>query len=133
MALVHYLWVALGGALGSVVRYWLSDVIARHWDGSFPWGTLVVNMTGSLVIGLAASLTLPDGRWLLPHGVRLFFLVGVLGGYTTFSSFSLQTLTLLQGGEWGRAAFNAIGSLAGCLLAVWIGYLLAVMLNARTS
>jgi fluoride exporter len=130
MTLLHYLWVALGGAIGSVARFWLSDLIARHGSDTFPWGTLLVNVSGSLLIGFIATLTAPDGRWLVPTGFRLFFLAGLLGGYTTFSSFSLQTLALLQGGEWWRAAANAIGSVLGCLAAVWLGHLLASTVSA---
>jgi fluoride exporter len=130
MALIHYLWIALGGAMGSVARFWLSGLIARHWGESFPWGTLLVNVSGSLLIGFVATLTAPDGRWLTATGFRLFFLAGLLGGYTTFSSFSLQTLALMQGGEWWRAAGNAVGSVLGCLAAVWIGHVLASIFNA---
>jgi fluoride exporter len=130
MSLIHYLWIALGGAIGSVARFWLSGLIARHWGEAFPWGTLLVNVSGSLLIGFVATLTAPDGRWLTATGFRLFFLAGLLGGYTTFSSFSLQTLALLQGGEWWRAAGNAVGSVLACLLAVWIGHVFGSTFSA---
>jgi fluoride exporter len=130
MALIHYLAVALGGALGSVARFWLSGLVVRLCGESFPWGTLLVNVSGSLLIGFVATLIAPDGRWLAPTGFRLFFLAGVLGGYTTFSTFSLQTLVLLQGGEWWRAAGNTVGSVLGCLAAVWLGHVLATACNA---
>jgi fluoride exporter len=129
MTCTSYLWVALGGAIGSVARFGLSGIIARHWGETFPWGTLLVNFSGSLLIGFVATLSAPDGRWLAPSGFRLFVLAGVLGGYTTFSSFSLQTLALLQGGEWWRAAGNAVGSVLGCLAAVWLGHVLASTVN----
>jgi fluoride exporter len=129
MTLLHYLWVALGGALGSIARFWLSDFFARHGSETFPWGTMLVNVSGSLLIGFVATLIAPDGRWLAPTGFRLFFLAGVLGGYTTFSTFSLQTLILLQAGEWWRAAGNVIGSVLGCLAAVWLGHMLATQIN----
>jgi fluoride exporter len=125
-----YLWVALGGAIGSVGRFWLSGLVARHWGETFPWGTILVNVSGSLVIGFLATLTAPDGRWLAPPGFRLFLLAGLLGGYTTFSSFSLQTLTLLQGGEWWRACANVLCSVLACLAAVWLGHLAALPFNA---
>ncbi len=125
-----YLWVAIGGALGSVARYWLSGIIAQRFGESFPWGTLVINVTGSLVIGLFAGLTGPDGRILVPPWFRYqFFMLGICGGYTTFSSFSLQTLNLVHNGEWWYAAANTGLSVFCCLLAVWLGHVLAGMLN----
>ena len=129
--MLAYLWIAIGGALGSVGRYWFSGVVARHFGESFPWGTLLVNVSGSLVIGFFATLTGPDGRWLVPAWFRQqFFMLGVCGGYTTFSSFSLQTLTLAQDGEWLYAGANVLFSRRACLLAVWLGHLLAAGLNA---
>ena len=129
--MVAYLWVAIGGALGSIGRYWFSGVIARHLGETFPWGTLLVNVSGSLVIGLFATLTGPDGRWLVPPWFRQqFFILGLCGGYTTFSSFSLQTLNLLEDGEWLYACGNILLSVVCCLLAVWLGHLLATSLNA---
>ena len=125
----NYFLVALGGALGSVSRFWLSGVTARHFGETFPWGTLIVNVTGSFAIGFFAALTAPDGRWFVSPGLRNFFMAGLLGGYTTFSSFSLQTLSLAENGEYGRAAGNAFGSMAGCLVAVWLGHVLAQTLN----
>jgi CrcB protein len=130
MTWASYFWVALGGALGSAARFGLSGLIARVWGETFPWGTLLVNVSGCFLIGFIATLTAPDGRWLVPTGLRLFFLTGVLGGYTTFSAFSLHTLSLLQGGEWWRALANAVGSVLGCLVAVWFGHVLASALNA---
>ena len=126
----NYLYVALGGALGSVARFWLSGVAARHFGETFPWGTLIVNVTGSFAIGFFAALTSPEGRWFVAPGLRNLFMAGVLGGYTTFSSFSLQTLNLAENGEYGRAAGNALVSMAGCLIAVWLGHALAQSLNS---
>ena len=129
--MLAYLWIAIGGALGSVGRYWFSGVVARHFGQSFPWGTLLVNVSGSLVIGFCATLTGPDGRWLVPGWFRQqFFMLGICGGYTTFSSFSLQTLTLAQEGEWLYAGANVLFSVTCCLLAVWLGHLLAAAMNA---
>ncbi len=125
----NYLFVALGGALGSVTRFWLSGAAARSFGETFPWGTLIVNVTGSFAIGFLATLTSPDGRWFVSPGLRNLFIVGLLGGYTTFSSFSLQTLNLAENGEYGRAAANALASMAGCLVAVWFGHMLAQVLN----
>lgn len=125
-----YLWIALGGALGSVGRFALSGWVAHHFGETFPWGTLVVNVAGCFIIGLFATLTSPDGRLLVGAGGRQFFMTGVLGGFTTFSSFGLQTLNLARDGDWARAGGNAVGSLVLCLLAVWLGHVTAVWLNA---
>lgn len=129
--MLAYLWVALGGAIGSVARFWASGVVARVCGETFPWGTLLVNVTGSFIIGFFATLTAPDGRWLTSPGFRVFFMVGICGGYTTFSSLSLQTLKLAQDREWLSAGLNVIGSAALCLIAVWLGYASAEVLNER--
>jgi CrcB protein len=123
--MVLYLLIALGGALGSVARFWLSGVVANQIGATFPWGTFAVNVTGSFIIGFFATLTGPDGRIFAGSSTRQFFMTGVCGGYTTFSSFSLQTLNLANDGEWFQAGGNAALSLAGCLIAVWFGYLAA--------
>jgi CrcB protein len=124
-----YLLIALGGALGSVMRFFLSGVVATHWGETFPWGTLAINVTGSFAIGFFSTLTGPDGRWFVPTEGRQFFMTGICGGYTTFSSFSLQTLALANDGEWLRAGGNVVGSVALCLVAVWLGHLLAATIN----
>ena len=98
--MLTYLWVAIGGALGSVSRFWLSGIVARHFGETFPWGTLVINVTGLFIIGLFATLTAPEGRWLVGPPGRNFFMTGFCGRYTTFSSFSPQTLSLAQDEEW---------------------------------
>jgi CrcB protein len=130
--MMSYLWVAIGGALGSVGRYWLSGLVAARIGSSFPWGTLAVNVSGSFVIGLLGALTLPEGR--MNSGSRALttqlLMIGVCGGYTTFSSFSLQTLYLLREGEWLYAAGNTLLSVALCLAAVWLGYLLGGALTS---
>ena len=129
MSLAIAAWVGLGGALGSVARYWCSGVVARAMGETFPWGTLIVNVSGSLVIGFIATVSGPDGRFLIPPEARQFMMVGILGGYTTFSSFSLQTLSLARDGEWLLAGANIVGSVVLCLIAVWVGHMLAVMVN----
>jgi CrcB protein len=126
-----YLWIAIGGALGSVARFWFSGIVARHFGETFPWGTLVVNVTGSFVIGFFATATGTDGRWLVKPGFREFFMVGICGGYTTFSSFSWQTLNLAQDGEWLYAGANVVFSVISCLGAVWLGHLAAAAFNAH--
>lgn len=124
-----YIWVALGGAIGTVCRYWLSGVVARHVGETFPWGTLAINVTGSFIIGFFAILSGPDGRLYVGSVARQFVLIGVCGGYTTFSSFSFQTLNLINDGEWGRAGANVALSVALCLLAVWAGFASASLIN----
>lgn len=124
-----YIWVALGGAIGTTGRYWLSGIAARMFGETFPWGTLIINVTGSFIIGFFFTLTGPDGRFYLGSNIRQFVLVGICGGYTTFSSFSLQTLNLMNDGEWFRAGGNIGLSLVLCLIAVWAGALLAGTVN----
>ena len=124
-----YIWVAVGGALGTAGRYWVSGVVARLIGETFPWGTLIINVSGSFVIGLFAALTGPDGRVFVPSTGRQFVMIGICGGYTTFSSFSLQTLNLMNDGEWLYAGGNIVLSVVLCLLAVWAGYALAIALN----
>lgn len=124
-----YVWVALGGALGSVARYACSTAAAGWLGAAFPWGTLLVNVTGSFAIGLLAALVAADGRPLLGSDARAFVLVGVLGGFTTFSSFSLETLALARTGAVGAAAFNVALSVVLCLAGAWLGFLAASLLN----
>jgi fluoride exporter len=125
-----YLLVALGGAAGTVGRYFVSGLAARLIGETFPWGTLIINVTGSFIIGFFAALTGPNGRLYVGSGGRQFFMTGICGGYTTFSSFSLQTLNLTNDGEWFRAGANIILSVALCLIAVWAGFVIANMINA---
>jgi CrcB protein len=123
------LWVALGGALGSVARYGCASLAARWIGPTLPWGTLFVNVTGSLAIGFLATLMAPDGRLLASPDTRAFVLIGILGGFTTFSSFSLETLKLARDGEWLWASANVVGSVVLCLAAVWLGHTGAAALN----
>jgi len=124
-----YLWVALGGALGSAARYACSTGAARWLGAGFPYGTLFVNVAGSFAIGLLAALVAADGRPLLGSDARAFVLVGVLGGFTTFSSFSLETLELARSGAVGAAAANVALSIALCLGGVWLGLASAGLFN----
>ena len=124
-----YLWIALGSALGGGARFWCNGVLARLLGETFPWGTLFVNVLGSLIIGFFATITAPDGRMFVDQTVRQFVMIGFLGGYTTFSSFSLQTLNLVNDGEWFYAGVYIGASVVLCLLAVWLGHILALSLN----
>jgi fluoride exporter len=129
-AMGMYLLIALGGAIGTSGRYFISGLVAGLIGETFPWGTLVINVTGSFIIGFFAALTGPDGRVYVGSAGRQFFMTGICGGYTTFSSFSLQTLNLMNSGEWFRAGSNMGLSVGLCLIAVWAGVAAANMINA---
>jgi len=124
-----YFWIIVGSALGGAARYALSGAVAERIGETFPWGTLAVNVLGSLVIGFFVTITAPDGRLLVSPLTRQFVAIGLCGGFTTFSSFSLQTLNLLRDGDWIRAGGNVILSVLVCLLAVWIGHVIAESFN----
>jgi len=131
---IAYLWVALGGAIGSVGRYWLNGIISGKFTAAatFPLGTLVINVTGSFLIGIIAAVASPEGR--MDSQSRAFatqlLMVGVCGGYTTFSSFSLQTLNLLRDREWLYAGGNVLLSVVLCMVAVGLGWLLGSLVNS---
>ena len=118
-----YLWVAIGSGVGGAARLLCSDLAARLVGIEFPWGTLTVNVVGSLLIGVVAGLVQQSGRFDVGTNVQQFLMVGVLGGYTTFSAFSLQTLALVRDGHVGKAGAYVGLSVALCLIAVAIGYL----------
>jgi CrcB protein len=130
--LYQYFVIGLGGALGSMLRFglgtWIDTTVSKSGQ-IFPWGTIVVNITGCFIIGLFATLTGTEGRWLVPALVRPFVMIGILGGYTTFSSFSLQTLNLCNDRQWGGAAANVLISVVLCLVGVWLGAVLAGSIN----
>ncbi|MFN3512334.1 MAG: CrcB family protein [Phenylobacterium sp.] len=113
--------MALGGALGAMLRFWLSGVVDRRIGGRFPWGVLSVNVTGAAALGLMAGALLEPGRPSAALPLWLALAVGVLGSYTTVSSFSLQTLILVQNRELRRAAWNVAASLLLCLTAAAAG------------
>lgn len=121
-----YLWIALGGALGSVARHWFSTFALARWGGAFPWGTLLINVSGSLLIGIVAG---HNHGWLAGENTRKFLMIGVCGGFTTFSAFSLQALELAQKGEWSRVSIYIIASVALCVLGAWGGWLLGSGFN----
>jgi CrcB protein len=126
---LNYILIAFGSAIGGVTRYWLTGVVDNRIGQSFPWGTLSVNVTGSLIIGFLASVTAPEGRFFVSPYARNFLMLGICGGYTTFSSFSLQTMNLIHDKEWLYAGCNAVLSLVLCLISVWLGSMLAGMVN----
>lgn len=117
-----YIWLGLGGALGTIARFWVNGLVSKHFV-TFPMGTLVINLTGSFAISFFATLTDPEGRILVSPLFRTFFMVGICGGYTTFSSFSLQTLNLARDSEWLYAGLNVLSSVALGLFAAWLGHI----------
>jgi fluoride exporter len=127
--MMGYVWIALGGALGSIARAWLVVAVARAIGAHFPWGTILVNIVGSFVIGFFGTLTTLDSRFAVPADVRMFVMVGICGGFTTFSSFSLQTLELLRDGRVAQALGNVGLSVVLCLLAVALGHYGAAALH----
>jgi CrcB protein len=117
-----WLAVASGGALGSLARYWMTGAVAALTGPRFPYGTLLINILGSFVIGVVAGVTLTPGRMGMHPDVRIFLMVGICGGFTTFSAFSLQTLELIQTGDMVPAALYVAGSVMLCVLFVWFGW-----------
>ncbi len=124
-----YIAVALGSIVGGVARFLVSVLFLSQFGNGFPWATLFVNVTGSFIIGFYAALTGPDGRLFVSPRQRQFVMVGICGGYTTFSAFSLETLRLVQSGDIPGASVNLIVSVVGWLTAVWLGHALATRLN----
>ncbi|HEY6394380.1 MAG TPA: fluoride efflux transporter CrcB [Candidatus Binataceae bacterium] len=127
--MLAYILIAVGGALGSMARYFISGLVAAMTQGTFPFGTLGVNITGALAIGLFAAMSSPDGRLYIAPSGRQFLMVGICGGYTTFSTFSLETLNLMRDGEWLSAVANAVFSVLLCIVGVWLGSIAGSMLN----
>jgi len=118
-----YLLVAIGGALGSVARYGTGVLVGRMWSSSFPLGTMLINIVGSLAMGLFIGfLARTTPSW--QSDARLFVAVGILGGFTTFSSFSLDAIAMIERGEWAQAAFYVAGSVLVGLVGLYVGLLL---------
>ncbi len=134
--MLTYFYIALGGALGSVVRAWTTNAMVRMAGANFPWGTILINVVGSFIIGFFGALTASDGRFQVHADARAFVMIGICGGFTTFSSFSLQTLDLIRDGKPGAAFANIGLSVILCLFAVSAGYASAMAFNngsARTE
>jgi CrcB protein len=127
--MLTYFYIALGGALGSVARAWTTNVMVRIAGANFPWGTILINVAGSFIIGFFGPLTGSDGRFQVHADARAFVMIGICGGYTTFSSFSLQTLDLFRDGKPGAAVANIGFSIILCLIAVSAGYASAMAFN----
>ena len=124
--MLRLIYIGLAGAVGTLLRYWVSESIAKRFGETFPTGTLIVNLVGCFFAGLFFYLMFD--RFLVNPTLRTVVLIGLLGGFTTFSSFGLQTFTLLRDGEMGLALFNIGVSNVGGLLLVWVGYSLAKIL-----
>jgi len=124
--------IGLGGALGSIARYWIA-VWALPISRQLPVGTILINVLGSFAIGFFGTFTLENGRYPVPEPARLFFMVGVCGGFTTFSSFSLQSFDLMRNGATGRALVNMALSVLLCLGAVALGHVSAASLNSNAA
>jgi CrcB protein len=130
--LTQYLVIGLGGALGSMLRFGLGSLIdtnVQKGGSAFSWGTIIVNITGCFIIGFIWTISATEGRILLSSYTRSFILIGILGGYTTFSSFGLQTFLLVQAGQRWEAVANVLLSVVLCLVGVWLGAMLANSLN----
>lgn len=125
MTVSAYLAVALGGALGSVTRFWMTGAVAALTGPRYPWGTLLINVLGSFVIGVVASLTLTQERLSWHPTIRVFLMTGFCGGFTTFSAFSLQTLELLREGDTIPAFGYMLASVVLCLGFTWLGWVIA--------
>jgi CrcB protein len=124
--MMTYLWIGIGSAIGGIFRYALSSTLLQRYGVSLPWGIMAVNISGSFLIGFCAdipSLSIP---------FRQFLLIGIFGGYTTFSSFSLETLNLARDREWAHAGANVLLSVFFCLIAVWLGHLASQSINSRS-
>jgi len=124
------LWIALGGAIGSLARHW-TGLLMASFSRFLPWGTILVNTSGSFVIAFCGALTLTQARFPVSENIRLFIMVGFCGGFTTFSSFSLQTFELIRHGGLLRALANIALSIILCLAAAAFGYYTAQCLNGK--
>ena len=129
---MSYLWVTIGSALGGFLRYTIAR-LALPFSAGFPFGTILINITGCFVIGFFGTFTLQSSRFAVSPNVRLFVMVGICGGFTTFSSFSLESFDLLRSGAWGRAMTNMGLSVALSLAAVSVGHLLATHWTPGTA
>ena len=132
MSFATCIYVMIGGALGSLARY-LVSFWALPVSRDLPWGTIGINIAGSFIIGFFGTLTLAAGRFPASENVRLLVMVGICGGFTTFSSFSLQTLDLMRSGAVVRAGLNIVASVVLCVAAVAIGHYIAAQLNGHEA
>lgn len=130
---MSWLLVAIGSALGGVARHAVGLLVSQKWGSAFPWSTLTVNVAGSFAIGIFAAVIAGTQRASTADFVRELVIIGFLGGFTTFSAFSLQTLQLFRDGRAGFALANVAASVGACLIAVWLGYLLGELSGFRPA
>ena len=123
---MNYLLVFLGGGIGASARYWLQGFVYRFVSAGFPYGTLVVNVLGSFAIGVLMSSF--EERFVVQPSLRIFLTIGILGGFTTFSSFSFETIALLRDGSYTLGLLNVTASVVTCLVATWIGMIIGKIL-----
>ncbi len=120
------LWISIGAVLGANLRYWVGDWAAQRFGSGFPYGTMLVNLTGSFLLGLLVSLTFE--HFIIDPRLRILLTIGFLGSYTTFSTFAYESVTLITQGQWGLGLFNLLGStMLGVLFAalgIWLGKIL---------
>ncbi len=121
-----FLWISIGAVLGANLRYWVGDWAAQRFGSGFPYGTMLVNLTGSFLLGLLVSLTFE--HFIIDPRLRILLTIGFLGSYTTFSTFAYESVTLITQGQWGLGLFNLLGStMLGVLFAalgIWLGKIL---------
>jgi fluoride exporter len=130
--LINLVAILIGSAIGGAARYWIGGLVNRAIGETFPWGTMVVNVSGAILVGMLAAvpLQMPILAW---SEAQALLIIGLCGSYTTVSSFALQTLMLLRDGQRWAAAFNVAGSLALCLAGVWIGFSVVSLATGGTS
>ena len=120
---MKYLLIGIGGAIGAIGRYALQGLVYQFTGTGFPYGTLAVNVIGCFLIGVFMELS--ENRFYIDPQIRIFITVGILGGFTTFSTFGYETFSLLRDGEFMRASFNVINSVLIGLAVVWLGFITA--------
>jgi CrcB protein len=128
-----YVSVAVGSALGGIARHWFTGAATTWFGATFPWGTLLINILGSFVIGFFFAISGPDGRFETSTNAKLFIMTGICGGFTTFSAFSLQSLMHFQERAWHKGGGYVAASVLCCLFAVWAGYALAAAINGMSE
>ena len=120
------LWISLGAVLGANLRYWVGDWAAQRFGTGFPYGTLLINLSGSFLLGLIVSMSMEN--FIIDPRLRVLLTIGFMGSYTTFSTYAYESIALISQGQWGLGLFNLLGSsLLGALFAVlgiWLGKVL---------
>ncbi len=120
------LWISIGAVLGANLRYWVGDWVAQRFGSGFPFGTLLINLSGSFLLGLVVSMTMEN--FIIDPRLRLVITIGLLGSYTTFSTYAYESVALISQGQWALGLFNLLGSsVLGAILAflgVWLGKIL---------